>query len=150
MTDAEVKTAIKAIIAAACPDAVVWPYNALSHRLAEWPAMFRKTDGTVEGCVIMRTKISAAWKNGTREKAVWHYTILVFYGFRTGKENDNSDQEFAVKLDAIRAGFRAEPTLGINCVERHDLLQVDANTTIDCGEETVHLANCGLAVHVCY
>ena len=149
MTDEEVKTAIKDIIATACPAAVIWPYNVLSHQLAEWPALFRKADSTVEGWMIMRTRIDAHWKNTSREKATWHYTILGFYGFRTGKEGDNSDDEFAVKLDAIRAGFKAAPTLEIECVEKHDLLQVAANTTIDCGEETLHLANCSLAVHVC-
>lgn len=149
MTDEEVRTAIKTIIATACPNAVIWPYNVLSHKLSEWPAPFKKTDGAVEGWMIMRTKISAAWKNGTREKAIWHYTILGFYDFRTGKINDNSDDEWAVMIDAVRAGLKAAPTLGINCVEKHDLLQVAANTTIDTGEQTVHLANCSLAVHVC-
>lgn len=151
MTDQEVKDAIKTIIAAACADAVIWPYNALSHQISEWPAMFRRaTDGMVEGWVIMRTRISGEWKNASREKAVWQYTLLGLYGFRTGDQSSNSDKEFGVKLDAIRAGFRAKPTLDIQCVEKHDLLQIMANTTVDCGEETVHLANCGLAVHVCY
>jgi hypothetical protein len=150
MTDQEVRAAIKGIIDAATTGATVWSYNVLSHDLNEWPGLFPLTDGKRHGWIIKRSKIETEWKHGGRERPVWIYDIWGFYGFRTGKEDDNSDNEFAVIIDAISAGFRAEPRLGIDDeVERHELLQVLINSTIDCGEETLHIAQCKLRVRLC-
>jgi hypothetical protein len=149
-TDSQVRAAIKGIIAATQTTARIWPYNALSHNLAEWPGMFRMAVGGTHGWIIKRSALSSVWKHGGADRKVWIYDIWGFYGFRTGKESDNSDDEWAVIIDAVAAGLKGEPRLGIDAeVERHDLLQVEANTTIDCGEETLHLGRCRLMVHLC-
>lgn len=146
MTDNEVRTAIQGIIAIADTAAVIWPYNALSHDLREWPALFGVSR---HGWIIKRSAVNSEWKNGGRQRMAWIYDIWGFYGFRTGKVGDNSDDEWAVIVDDVAEGLRAAPTLGLAEVERHDLLQVAINTTIDCGEETLHLAQCRLTVHIC-
>ncbi len=146
MTDEEVRAAMKTVIATADAAAVIWPYNCLSHDLDEWPGLF---GADRHGWIIKRSAIEAEWKHGGRDRAVWIYDIWGFYGFRTGKEDDNSDDEWAAIIDAVRDGFRAAPTLELAEVERHDLLQVAANTTINCGEETLHFAQCRVRVHIC-
>ena len=150
MTDQEVRHAIKGIIAAAASTAKVYEWNVLSHDLGEWPGLFRITGGT-HGWIIKRSSTSSEWRNGIgREKPVWEYDIWGFYGFRSGKEGDNSDDEFAVIIDAVAAGLKASPRLGIDDeIERHELLQVNSNTTIDCGEQTLHIAQCRLEVKLC-
>jgi hypothetical protein len=149
MTDQEVRHAIKAIIAAAATTAKVYEWNALSHKLDEWPAIFRTGDVT-HGWIIKRFGIESEWKNAVRDRQVWIYDIWGFYGFRSGKEGDNSDDEFAVIIDAIKTGFTAAPRLAIDDeVEKHEQLQVNVISTIDCGEETLHIAQCRLKVRLC-
>ncbi len=149
-TDQQVRHAIKAIIAAACPTAKVYEWNVLSHRIDEWPGLFRITGGA-HGWIIMRSSTENEWKNGVRVRPIWNYTLLGFYGFRSGKEGDNSDDEFAVILDSIAAGLAANPRLDLDSseVERHELLQIIQNSTIECGEETLHIAHCKLKVRLC-
>jgi hypothetical protein len=146
MTDQEVRHAIKGIISAAATGAAVYEWNVLSHDLAEWPGLFGIPR---HGWIIKRAAVESTWKNATKERPIWTYDIWGFYAFRSGKEGDNSDDEFAVILDAVSGGFKAKPTLELAEVEKHELLQVISNTTIDCGEETLHLAQCRLKVHIC-
>lgn len=150
MTDQEVRHAINDIISAVCPDAKVYEWNVLSHELSEWPGLFRISGGT-HGWIIKRSSIETEWKNGGRERPEWNYDLWGFYAFRSGKEGDNSDDEWSVIIDSIGSALKAEPRLGMEDseVERHELLQVKAITTIDCGEETLHFANCGLKVKIC-
>ncbi len=147
VTDQEVRHAIKGIIGEADTDAVIYEWNALSHDLAEWPGLFGSSR---HGWIIKRSAIATEWKHGGRERPVWSYDLWFFYGFRTGKEGDNSDDEVGVILDAVGSGLKASPRLGIDDeIEKHELLQVKQNTTINCGEETLHFANCGLKVNIC-
>lgn len=152
-TDTQVRTAIKTIIAAGQTTATIWPYNALSHNLAEWPGMLRATDfatsAKTHGWIIKRASFTSERKNQVLERRVWIYDIWGFYGFRTGTETDNSDNEWAVIVDAVAAALKAKPTLDLAELEKHDLLQVESITTIDCGEETLHLARCRLTVRLC-
>lgn len=148
MTDEQVRHAIKGIFNAIYSTAKVYEWNVLGHDITAWPGLFRITGGT-HGWIIKRAKIDAEWKHGGRERAAWIYDIWGFYKFRSGMENNNSDDEWAVIIDAVRAALKASPDLGLNEVERHELLQVLRNTTIDCGEETLHFAECKLTVNVC-
>ncbi len=150
MTDSEVRIAIKAIIAAAATEAVIYPWNALSHNLADWPGLFGSSPGSRHGWIIKRASIESEWKNGVRDRQTWNYDIWGFYSFRTGKEGDNSDDEFAEIIDSIKTGFTAAPRLAIDDeVEKHEQLQVASISTIDCGEETLHIAQCKLKVRLC-
>lgn len=146
MTDEEARNAIKAVIATADTTGVIWPYNALSHDLNQWPGLFGSAR---RGWIIKRRAIEADWKNGTRDRQFWTYDIWTFYPFRTGKIGDNSDDEFGAVLDAVEAAFVTNPRLDLEWVEKHDLLQVDSITTIDCGEETLHIGLCTLKLRLC-
>ncbi|MEZ5421851.1 MAG: hypothetical protein R2682_01995 [Pyrinomonadaceae bacterium] len=148
ITDQSVRHAIKNLIATAQPAATVYEWNALSHDLATWPGLFRTATGT-HGWLIKRTSMESEWKHGGRQRPRWIYDIWGFYGFRSGKEGDNSDDEFSAVVASIAEALRATPTLELDEVERHELLQADRLTTIDCGEETLHFAQCRLTVHIC-
>lgn len=148
--DKQIRNAIKAIIQPAYPSAVIWPYNALSHKLAEWPALLRKSDGKVHGWIIKRVALSAEWKTANRDRQHPQYDLWGFYGFRQGTETDNSDNEFGEICDTAYLNLKAAPNLNLaGIVERHDLLQFRYIATNNCGEETLHIADARLTVHLC-
>jgi len=147
-TDKDIRSAIKDVIKALYPDAVVFQWNALSHNLGEWPGMFRTETGT-HGWIIKRGGVSGGWKNGQRDRKTFVYDIWGFYGYSSGKESENSDDDFGAILDAIYEALKEKPTLDLEGLDPHGLLQVAANTTIDTGEETLHFAQCRLEVKLC-
>ena len=149
VTDAQVRAAAKAIITTPYPAAMIYGWNVLSHQLNEWPGLFRTASGGTHGWVIKRTGGPSEWKRLNCDRRFWVYDIWGFYGFRSGKEGDNSDEEFAVIADAVYAGFKAKPTLDVAEVDEHELLQFDLLTTIDCGEETLHWLKGSLKVRLC-
>lgn len=149
-TDQLIRAEIRDILLAVHPTARVWSYNALSHDLAEWPGLFRTAAGSTFGYIIRRQSVSAEWKNPRRDRRVYSYAIWTFYGFRTGKVGDNSDDEFSAILEADLEAFKAAPRLNFDAtVEEHGLLQYLNITTINCGEETLHLATGKLDVLLC-
>jgi hypothetical protein len=147
--DKQIRLAIKQIIKTLYPEAQVYAWNALSHDLGEWPGLFRTASGATHGWIIKRAAVNAEWKNPQRDRRSAGYDVWGFYGFAAGNENENSDNDFAVILDAVYEAIKAEPGLGLEGVERHGLLQVAANTTIETGEETLHFAQCRLEVQLC-
>ncbi len=150
MADSEIRAAIKQVIIGAYPNARVYSWNALSHKLNEWAGMFRCTDGKTHGWIIKRAATQSTWKNAAKDRTQARYDIWGFYGFRHGKDADNSDNEFSEVLDTIFDSFKDAPRLNFdNYVEKHDLLQFPVITTIESGEETLHFAQGRLTVHLC-
>lgn len=148
--DKQVRLAMKPMIAASYATARVYVWNVLSHDLAEWPGLFRTSDGKTHGWIIKRASAAAAWKNPKRDRQTWIYDVMGFYAFRSGKQGDNSDDEFAEICDTVYENFKASHNLGLDGeVENHDLLQFVNMTTINCGEETLHFAHGRLSVHMC-
>jgi hypothetical protein len=147
--DTQIRLALKQLIKGLYPDAPVFAWNALSHDLGEWPGMFRTSSGGTHGWIIKRAAGRAAWKNGRRDRKEAIYDVWGFYAFNSGNENDNSDNELSEIVDAIYEAIKAVPTLEVGEVEGHDLLQLEKNTTIETGEETLHFAQCRLCVHLC-
>lgn len=147
--DKQIRLAIKEIIKTPYPAAQVFAWNALSHDLGEWPGMFRTASGTAHGWIVKRASARAEWKNPQRDRKTISYDVWGFYGFSAGNENENSDNEFALIVDAVYEAIKASPTLDVIGVERHGLLQIAANTTIDTGEETLHFAQGRLEVTLC-
>lgn len=145
--DKNIRTAIGELIATAQPAAKVYPWNALSHKITEWPGLFPKE--TRHGWVIKRSAESADRKNATRDKKHETYDVLGFYKFVTGKLGDNSDDEFSEICSSVYDAIKAEPRLDLDLVEYHELLQFVLITTIKCGEETLHFAQGKLEVTLC-
>jgi hypothetical protein len=149
-TDKQIRLALKPFILTPYPTAMVYPWNVLSHDLAEWPGLFRTSDGKTHGWIIKRVTSAATWKNTVRDRPVWEYDLFGFYGFRSGKQADNSDDEFAEICDSVYERIKASHDLGLGgIVERHDLLQYRNFTTLNCGEETLHFAHGRLTAHLC-
>lgn len=148
--DAEIRANIGTILATAQPAARVYPFNPLSHDLADWPGLFRTEAGGTHGHIIFRSQAAGGWKgSGGRDKRKFTYSIWSFYGFRPGKIGDNSDDEFQEILDDNYDAIKAKPRLDHEEVEEHSLLQYESITTINCGEETLHLATGKLEVMLC-
>lgn len=150
--DKQIRLAIKPLITISYAGAMVYPWNVLSHKLKEWPALFRMTNGSVHGWIIKRAETQSEWKNvAKRDRQSWPYDVLGFYGFRSGKQGDNSDDEFGEICDTVYENIRVSYNLGLDAiVEKHDLLQYRRLTTFNCGEETLHFAHGRLNVHLCH
>lgn len=148
-TDQEIREAAAGIISGLYPDAVVWPYFALGHERQNWPGLFRQADGVTHGWIVKRASLQSEWKNGVKDRKTVYYDIWGFYGFRQGKIDNNSDDEFSVICDAVYEGFKVEPRLGIDCIDAHELLQFTAIGTLACGEETLHFAQGRLEIRLC-
>jgi len=150
-TDAQIRDAIRDVIVAVHATARVYSWNVLSHDLADWPGLFTTAAGGRHGWIIKRASASAEWKgSGGRDRQMLSYDVWGFYGFRTGKLDDNSDDEFSVIVDAVYAAIKASPKLGLECIEEHGLLQWQRITTMNCGEETLHIAMGRLdVIHCC-
>lgn len=147
--DKNIRAAIADLITSATTDAKVYPWNVLTHDLSEWPGLFRGTE-RVHGWVVKRSSMPSERKNASRDRRTFVYDIWGYYGFRSGKTGDNSDDEFAEICDDVYDAVKAEPRLGFESdVEYHELLQVVNLTTIDCGEETLHFCQARLTVHLC-
>lgn len=147
-TDEQVRAAIAGIIQASQTAAAVYNWNVLGHDLRKWPGLFRGDSGT-HGWVVKRIGQTSEWKNGSRDRMTWIYDVFGFYGFMPGKTGDNSDEDFSAILDAVYEAIKAKPTLDVDEVERHTLLQYALISTIDCGEETLHFAQGRLSVELC-
>lgn len=147
--DKEIRLAIKEIIKTLYPTAPIFAWNALSHSLGEWPGMFRTSDGKTHGWIIKRAAARSQWKNPQRDRKTIVYDVWGFYGFSSGKEDENSDNDFSQITDAVYDALKESPTLEVSEVERHDLLQFTSITTIQTGEETLHFAQGKLDVHLC-
>jgi len=150
--DQAIREKIAELLAAVHTDAHVYGWNVLNHQLAEWPGLFRSPTvaNRTHGWVVRRVLQTADRKTYHRDRIELEYEVLGFYGFRSGKAGDNSDEEFAVITAKTYNAINAEPRLTFeNDVEKHDLLQYRQLTTIKCGEETLHLAQGRLKVHLC-
>lgn len=149
-TDKLIRLAVKGIIKTLYPNAQIYAWNALSHNIGEWAGMFRTTDGKTHGWIIKRSRTSGERRNAQRDKKTFAYDVWGFYGFSTGNENVNSDNDFADVTDSIYEAVKAAHNLGLpGTVEYHELLQFPAITTLESGEETLHFAQGRLVVHLC-
>jgi hypothetical protein len=151
--DKQIRLAAKAIIKNRYPTVQGFAWNALSHDIDEWAGMFKTSDNKIFGFIVKRAAVKSEWKNPQRDRRHPAYDIWIFYGFRAGAgvtENDNSDNEFGEILDCVYEDFKAAYNLNLpGVVEKHDLLQYAAITTIESGEETLHFAQGRLSVHLC-
>lgn len=152
--DKRIRLAAKPTIVTPYPTAKVFVWDVLSHDLSEWPGLFRTTDFATSkkthGWIIKRTAAAATRKNPQRDRQVWTYDLLGFYGFRSGKQSDNSDLEWSEICDTVYGNVKIAHNLGLDGeVEYHDLLQFLKHTTINCGEETLHFTHGRLTVHLC-
>lgn len=148
--DLQIRDAIRNLLVNEHPQARVWPFLAIGHDMNDWPALF-KTAGGLHGYVVFRTSANAAW-NGTggRDRRTFDYAIWIFYGWRPGRVGDNSDDEFSDIIEADYQAFKSSPRLGLETiVQEHGLLQVNTISTINCGEETLHIATAQLSVRIC-
>ena len=152
--DKRIRLAVKPTIATPYPTAKIFVWNALSHDLGEWPGLLRATDFAASkrthGWIIKRVENAATRQNAQRDRRVWTYDVWGFYGFRSGRESDNSDLEWSEITDTVYDSVKAAYNFGLDGeVENHDLLQFVKHTTIDCGEETLHFSHGRLTVHLC-
>ncbi len=149
--DKTIRNKIKAILQPSYPEAVIYPFNALSHDSSDWPGLLRKADGTTHGWIIKRSESASSFKTPVKTRDVYAYDLWAFYTFRAGaSETNNSDDEFGQILDTAFEDLKAKPILDLDgMVDRHELLQFARITTVNCGEETLHFAQGRLSVHLC-
>jgi hypothetical protein len=148
--DWQIRDAIRNLLVSEHPQARVWPFLAIGHDMSDWPGLFKNASG-LHGYTIFRTAAKAEWRgSGGRDRRTFDYAIWTFYGWRPGRVGDNSDDEFSDIIEADYQAFKSSPRLGLETiVQEHGLLQVSNISTINCGEETLHISTAQLSVLVC-
>lgn len=140
-SDKDVRAAIKAVIAAAAPNAVVAGRWVLKFEPAQWPGLLKSSadSGRTHGYVITRSRTGPASLLGVgRVKRLWAYTILGLHYYETGTDTTNSEDLFKAEIDAIVAALDAGSIAGTKQVtEELVFFQEDLKQY---GTEFVHVA----------
>lgn len=114
-TEAQIREAIKGVIATAAPNAVVFSWWNLHADMNAWPGKLTPLSGAdankVHGYVITRRRtepINGDFDgriNGCKVRRDFNYSIIGIHFHETGNEDSNSDLTFNAELDAICDAF---------------------------------------------
>src|SRR5215475_5959639 len=109
-TDSQIRAAIKTVLAAAAPNAVIFAWWALGHDPESWPAILKPTtgpdSGKTHGYIVTRINSEGERKNSECVKRLFNYAIWGFYFYdETSTESSSSDVRFNGELDAISNAF---------------------------------------------
>lgn len=148
-TDAQVRTAIEAVIVAAAPLAVVYPWWVLGADSAIWAGVLKSSsDGNrVHGYVLTRSRNVGVERGLRCVERTWSYDVWGFHHYSTGNRTANSDLDFNAELDAIALAFDDVASLPAQLKRRDPLeWQVDLNVY---GGELLHFAVGQLTLEAC-
>jgi hypothetical protein len=109
-TDAQIREAIRSVLATAAPNAIIFPWWAPGHDPNQWPAILKPSSGPdagkVHGYVITRTNSEGRRKNSECVKREFNYAVWGFYFYdETSTNSNSSDVRFNAELDAFCKAF---------------------------------------------
>lgn len=143
-TDADIRTALTAVLTTAAPLAVVYPWWCLGADQDKWPGILRSTldldaNGAkrTHGYVLTRKDSTGedVAMRGTRRTS--RYTIAALHYYTTGTTAANSDLTFHAEIDAITAALDDKTTLDALLQRRKPITwALDLKTL---GGELVHI-----------
>jgi len=115
-TEAQIRAAIRTVIVAQAPNAVVFPWWVLGHDPNQWPGVLKPSSGPdankVHGYVFTRTQTEGERKNAECVRRDFTYDVWGFYFYdETSTNTDSSDVRFNAELDAIANAFTVAATL---------------------------------------
>src|SRR5215510_10256676 len=149
-TEAQIRAALRTVIANAAPNAVIFPWWVLGHDPNQWPGVLKPSSGPdvnkVHGYVFTRTLTEAERRNSQCVRRVFTYDIWGFYFYdETSNNSSSSDVRFNAELDAINDSFIAPATLSpeLQRVMQEPQFSVDLEVF---GGELLHFARGQLIV----
>src|SRR5262245_9465514 len=109
-TELQIRDAIKTVLAAAAPNAVIFPWWVLGHDPNQWPGVLKPSSGPdakmVHGYIVTRVNSEGIRRNSQCVRRIFTYAI---WGFRyydaTSTNASSSDVVFNAELDAISQAF---------------------------------------------
>src|SRR5262245_27215885 len=148
-TEQQIRAAIRTVIVAQAPDAVVFPWWVLGHDPNQWPGLLKPSSGVdankAHGYVFTRTQAEGGRKNAHCARRDFTYDIWAFYWYdETSTNTASSDVRFNAELDAIANAFVNAASLPLE-LQRAELPQfrIDLNVF---GGELLHYATGRLLV----
>jgi hypothetical protein len=146
-SDHDIRIDLQAVIEAAAPLAVVFPWWCLGFDLPQWPGMLVSDDDQdrPHGWIITRQAISRAEAaNGLTDRRAT-YAIWCFHYYDTGSEAANSEDLFQAEIDAVADALGAASVSGIHL----EPVQFPRILIAKFGEELLHVAQGSMEVVYC-
>jgi hypothetical protein len=109
-TEAQIRAAIRTVLANNAPNAVIFPWWALGHDPNHWPGILKPSTGPdagkVHGYVFTRTNTEGVRRNSESLRRIFEYAIWGFHFYdETSTNTTSSDVRFNAELDAICQAF---------------------------------------------
>jgi hypothetical protein len=145
-TDLQIRTAIQGVLAAAAPNAIIFPWWALGHDQNQWPAILKPSTGPdagkVHGYIITRTNSEGLRKNSECVRRLFNYVIWGFYFYdETSTNSNSSDVRFNAELDAFCDAFKIASSLPAELRRVTEEGEPEFTTDVDLfGGELLHFA----------
>ena len=149
-TESQIRAAIKTVLAAAAPNAVIFPWWALGHDPNTWPGILKPSSGPdankTHGYIFTRINTEGERRNSECVRRRFQYVIWGFYFYdETSTNTDSSDIRFNAELDAINNAFITPSSLPLELrrVQEEPEFKLDLAVL---GGETLHYATGRLVV----
>ena len=149
-TDLQIRTAILGVLAAAAPNAIIFPWWALAHDPDTWPAILKPSTGPdagkTHGYILTRMNSEGTRRNSECVKRLFSYAIWGFYFYdETSNNTTSSDVRFNAELDTITNAFIIAASLPaeLRKVQEEPQFKVDLASL---GGELLHYATGQLVV----
>src|SRR5262245_51630521 len=109
-TEAQIRAAIRTVLAAQAPNAVIFPWWVLGYDPNTWPGVLKPSSGPdankVHGYVFTRTNTEGERRNSQCVRRQFSYDIWGFYFYDELSTNStSSDVRFNAEIDAINDAF---------------------------------------------
>jgi hypothetical protein len=152
-TEAQIREAIRTVLAAAAPNAKIFPWWALGHDPNTWPGILKPETGPdankVHGYIFTRINTEGDRRNSLSVKREFNYAVWGFHYYDETSTNANSsDVRFNAELDAICQAFEIAASLPeeLRRVKEEPQFKLDLAVL---GGEPLHYATGRLLVEQC-
>src|SRR5262245_58339484 len=143
-TEAQIRAAIRTVLANSAQNAVIFPWWALGHDQNMWPGILKPSSGPdanrVHGYVFTRTQPEGERKSVQCVTRQFAYDVWGFYYYdETSTNASSSDVRFNAELDAITGAFVVPSSLPLELQRVREELQFRIDLALF-GGELLHYA----------
>ncbi len=104
-TEIEIRNALRNVVAAAAPEAIVLARDILNVKQSGWLSALAKPGKRVRGWMVTQSGYAIfEQRNNAVEYQLW-YDIWQFFQYRSGENTSNSEDEFSAEREAVIAPF---------------------------------------------
>ena len=149
-SDADVREAIRSVVATAAPLAVVFKWWVLGHKRETWPGLLRSSSDAdrVHGYIITRSKDEGEPKAMNCVRRLWTYDIAAFHYYATGTQSANTDLTFNAEVNALCDAF--DDVTGLDASIRRIRTPLTFRVDLDVfGSELLHIGQGQIVIEAC-